>query len=83
MESEDAITLWLNECTTEAKGHRESSAELFKSWKEWCEAAGEYPGTRRRFSQNLEAKGLVPERKTEGRGYNGRRLNEKPWDLSS
>jgi putative DNA primase/helicase len=74
LESEDAVALWLDECTVPDTSAWANSSDLFRSWKEWSEAAGEYTGTRRRFSQNLETKGLIPERRKFGRGYRGRRL---------
>jgi len=80
LEGEDAIALWLDECTTPDKNAWANSSDLFKSWKEWSEAAGEYTGNQRRFSQNLETKGLIPERRKLGRGYRGRQLRES-WEL--
>jgi putative DNA primase/helicase len=74
--SEDAISLWLNECTVPDPEGWVLDADLFKSWTEWANAAGEYVGTRRRFLQNLETKkGLFRERKDYGRGFRGLRLD--------
>jgi phage/plasmid-associated DNA primase len=71
---EDAIALWLEEETIEDVNSWISISSLFNSWKLWSEAAGEYTGTQRRFSQNLESKGLVYERRHGGaRGFRGRR----------
>jgi putative DNA primase/helicase len=74
LEGEDAVALWLDECTAPDVNGWASSSSLFRSWKEWSEDAGEYTGTQRRFSQNLETKGLIPERRNYARGYRGRRL---------
>jgi putative DNA primase/helicase len=74
LEGEDAIALWLEEETIEDVNSWISISSLFNSWKLWSEAAGEYTGTQRRFSQNLESKGLVYERRHGGaRGFRGRR----------
>jgi putative DNA primase/helicase len=81
LEGEDAIALWLEECTVPDTNAWANSSDLFKSWKEWSEAAGEYTGNQRRFSQNLETKGLIPERRKLGRGYRGRQLRES-WELA-
>ena len=80
LEGEDAIALWLDECTVPDANAWENSSDLFQSWKVWSEAAGEYTGNQRRFSQNLETKGLIPERRKLGRGYRGRRLRPS-WEL--
>jgi putative DNA primase/helicase len=80
LEGEDAIALWLEECTVPDVDAWANSSDLFRSWKEWSEAAGEYTGNQRRFSQNLETKGLIPERRMLGRGYRGRKLRES-WEL--
>jgi putative DNA primase/helicase len=77
LESEDAIALWLDECTVVERNSWETSSSLFRSWKEWSEDAGEYTGTQRRFSQNLETKGLIAERREHARGYRGRRLGSR------
>jgi putative DNA primase/helicase len=80
LESEDAVALWRDECTVADANAWVHEKDLFKSWKEWTEAAGEYTGTRRRFLQNLEAKGFIPERRKYGRGFRGRRLD---WQEAS
>lgn len=51
-------------------------AELFASWQEWCKATGEYAGTSKRFSQNLEARGFHrwQHPRTRQRGFRGLRL---------
>jgi putative DNA primase/helicase len=82
LESEDAVSLWLEECTMPDKEAWESSSALFGSWKAWSERAGEYVGTQRRFLQNLETKpeaGVVWERRMHGRGYRGRRVTPAHW----
>lgn len=40
------------------KDHFEEVGELFDSWCEWCERNGEYKGSMKRFSQDLEARKL-------------------------
>jgi putative DNA primase/helicase len=72
LEAEDAIGAWLEERCRRNKQAWASRGELFTDWSRWAEAAGEYVSNRRRFIQNLEARGLVPDRHREkGRGFAG------------
>lgn len=74
LESEDATAAWLEECCEEASGACEATGELFKSWKDWAEGAGEYAGSAKRFSQNLESRGFIPDRQNRVRVFRGIRL---------
>ena len=83
MEVEDALGRFLEErCEVGAKDrvggadNVASIADLFASWQEWCKAAGEHAGTRKRFSQNLEARGFFrwQHPRTRQRGFRGLRL---------
>ncbi len=55
---EDTFTAWLTECCATAGDCKETLQTLFTSWQSWCEANGEYAGTRRRLGQRLAAHGL-------------------------
>jgi putative DNA primase/helicase len=55
---EDTFSTWLAECCALAKDCRETLQNLFTSWQSWCEANGEFAGTRRRLAQRLSAYGL-------------------------
>jgi putative DNA primase/helicase len=85
LEAEDALSAWLDEsCTREVSGW-ESTGALFASWRLWAEKAGEHPGTMKRFVQNLEVRGFMPERVHAGRGFRGLKLTpqeqaERHWD---
>lgn len=60
METEDALGQWIAECCrTSGWG---ASADLFASWRQWAETAGEFVGSQKRFSQALEARGFQPRR---------------------
>jgi len=74
-EDEDAVGLWLSECTAPDANGWESSGALFSSWKAWAESAGEFVGTKKRFAQVLEERGMEPKRKPQARGFMGVRLN--------
>jgi putative DNA primase/helicase len=71
LESEDAISAWIEEECERDPAAWEASAELFLSWKAWAERAAEHPGTMKRFVQQLEARGLQPQRTWQGRGFTG------------
>ena len=55
---EDTFSAWLTECCAMAGDCKETLQTLFTSWQSWCEANGEYAGTRRRLGQRLAAHGL-------------------------
>ena len=83
MEVEDALGRFLDErCDVGAKDRLTGDdnvatvAELFASWQEWCRATGEYSGTQKRFSQNMQAHGFMPWKHPETRrsGFRGLRL---------
>jgi putative DNA primase/helicase len=81
LEAEDALAAWIDDkCERDPKAW-EQSTMLFASWSAWADKAGEPVGTMRRFSQTLESRGFVPQRKSDGRGFAGLRvLNSRGWD---
>jgi putative DNA primase/helicase len=54
LEAEDAIAAWIEDCATRDPSAFATNAALFASFSEWAEKSGEYVGSRKRFSQNLE-----------------------------
>jgi putative DNA primase/helicase len=75
LESEDAISAWLEDCATRDANAFAKNSELFASWSEWAGKSGEYVGSQKRFSQNLETRGFAPQRHRQlGRGFHGIRL---------
>jgi putative DNA primase/helicase len=63
MAAEDALSLWIKDrCKLIGYGGTESS-ELFADWRKWTLASGEEPGSQKRFSQSLEAKGYAKDPK--------------------
>jgi putative DNA primase/helicase len=69
LEAEDAIAAWIEDAGTHDQNAWEKTATLFAKWRAWADNAGEYAGTRKGFSEKIEARGLVPERKSYGRGF--------------
>ncbi|MFN3348888.1 phage/plasmid primase, P4 family [Pseudorhodoplanes sp.] len=54
---EDAIGRFLAErCATDNPDAVEEVKDLYASWREWCTAGGEYVGSIKRFSRNLDAR---------------------------
>jgi putative DNA primase/helicase len=74
LDAEDAMAAWLDEVGTRDGDAWEATKTLFTSWKAWADSAGEHAGRLKRFVQNLEARGLTPERKTHARGFRGFRI---------
>jgi putative DNA primase/helicase len=55
---EDLLSRWFSEqCEKGGKADWMFTATLYANWKSWAEFAGEYPGTMKKFSQALEARG--------------------------
>ena len=72
--AEDALGRWLDERALKAANAKAGSTELFRSWRQWAEIAGEYVGSQKRFSQNLEARGYTLSKTRTGNVFVGLRL---------
>ncbi len=71
-EAEDALGRWLDERCVRVGTAKSLTAELFTDWKQWADAAGEYVGSQRRFSDLLITRGLEKWRNGVGlRGFQG------------
>jgi len=74
LEAEDALAAWIDEkCERDAKSW-EKSSELFLSWSQWTDRAGEQAGTMKRFAQGLESRGFTKHKRMHGQGFYGLRL---------
>jgi putative DNA primase/helicase len=71
LDGEDALSLWLAECTHQSSYQSETVADLYKSWEDWAKQAGEHPGSRKQFSQNMQARGYSSTRKNKARTISG------------
>ena len=60
LESEDAIAAWIDDRADRDVNAWTASSDLFISWKNWADHAGEYSGSLRQFVQNLEDRGFTP-----------------------
>lgn len=78
-EAEDALGRWIDERCVRIDRARSLTAELFNDWKAWAEAAGEFVGSQRRFSDQLVARCVEKWRNGLGvRGFQGIGLKAEP-----
>jgi putative DNA primase/helicase len=65
---QDTLGQWLDDCTRD-DGPRAFAltADLFASWKEWCEGSNLKPGSQQALSEALSARGYVKKRDNTGR----------------
>jgi putative DNA primase/helicase len=74
LESQDAISAWLEECCESDPNGGLSRTTLFESWSKWAATAGEHIGTRSRFLDAMELRFEAARRGGAGRGFRGVRL---------
>ena len=77
LETEDTIATWIEEQCECGKSYRDTSGNLYASWKSWAELNGEFVGSQKTFSEKLQArdgieKTKIGDKKT--RGYRGIRV---------
>lgn len=56
--AQDTVKNWRAECLIDDPQAETASSVLYASWKLWCEANGEYPGSNKGLSQKLADQGL-------------------------
>src|SRR5262249_4581198 len=80
-DDQDLFKQWLAECT-EAGPTRPfiSTAQLFASWKAWCDQRGLTTGSAKALTDALSDRGLIHKRTKKGRGFASLKL--KPADHS-
>lgn len=82
-ENQDLFGQWLDEKCDAEPGNEfktATSAQLFKSWSEFTQAAGEEPGTRKGFGMLLERRGFTRDRTGKARLWQGLRLKAEGYD---
>lgn len=82
---EDVMGRWLEERCILDVNAKSLTAELFKDWKSWADAAGEFIGSQKRFSGLLTTKGVDKWKNSGGlRGFQGIRLKHpvEPFSTS-
>ena len=72
LHDEDAHGQWIEQRCAVDPIYSASSTDLYNSWKNWSEAAGERPGSsQRRFSQALEGCGFAKRHERTGSIFSG------------
>lgn len=79
LSAEDAIGTWMDECCGVDKIYTERKSDLYASWKTWAEVAGEFAGSQKAFSTELENRGFEQAREpgTGQRTFRGIALKPK------
>lgn len=85
LETQDAISTWIDEGCERDSNAWELGADLFASWKRWAEGTGEFVVPRTRLFDALETRGIHAKRQgnTGKRGFTGVKLireqDESAW----
>jgi putative DNA primase/helicase len=67
---EDAIGRWIEDRCTLGSCYWTAGKRLFADWQDWCNQTGESPGTQKRLTQRLHARG-IPSKRDEATGTRG------------
>ncbi len=78
LEGEDSFALFIDECVQKDISAREPSGEVYRRYRSWASAAGEYTMSQKRFVQTLRLRGFETVRSTQGRMIAGLRLLAAP-----
>lgn len=63
--SQDTVAAWLGECCLVRRDLEAKSADLYASYKNWCEQAGERPHSQKKLGMLLDEKGFSREKRRE------------------
>jgi putative DNA primase/helicase len=75
LENEDIIATWLAEKCDRVPDAWTLTRDLFESWRQWCDTAGERPGSRKAFAEGLEeGHRLQQAKRNTGQGFLGLQL---------
>jgi phage/plasmid-associated DNA primase len=69
--AEDALGRWLEERCVVDRSAWASSTSLYVDWKDWADKNGEYSGSQKRFSEQLEPRGFEPKPTRKAKGFIG------------
>jgi len=78
LQAEDAIANWIGECCKQIGYGGTESSKLYADWCRWSKAAGEDPGSQKRFSQALEERGYAKDLKARHATFLGIALDVPP-----
>ena len=82
MESQDALQSWIEENCEVSRTAATLQSSLYKDWKSWCDAAGEFSASSRRFAQSLETRGYTRQEPKSSKGYLIKGLSLKLPEIS-
>jgi phage/plasmid-associated DNA primase len=71
LSAEDLVGQWIDECCVTGPDKTATVAALFDNFRHFCSRNEEPPGTQKRFSQMLQARGFVPTRSSKARSLLG------------
>jgi putative DNA primase/helicase len=71
LDAEDGFAQWVRENCLVGKQHFGVGDRLWRSWSGWAETGNERAGTRKAFAETLKARGFLPKKEKEVRGYEG------------
>ncbi len=71
LSAEDALARWIEDRCELQAAHWTPGAALFDDWCQWAVANGEFVGSQKRFSQNLESRGFTSKPTRTARGFLG------------
>lgn len=78
-DEQDLFRHWLDErCELVPLNRYAATAELFRNWKQFAEAAGEAPGAQKAFGEKMGGAGFVSSRKRGARVWQGVELKFDP-----
>jgi putative DNA primase/helicase len=67
--AEDALARWIEDRCELQAAHWTPGAVLFNDWRQWAGENGEFVGSPKLFSQNLESRGFTPKKTRAARGF--------------
>jgi putative DNA primase/helicase len=81
LQDQDSLGQWIDERCAIDKIYAAASSQLYASWKSWSEAAGERPGSQKRFSQALSERGFEKRHDRTGETFYGIALRPDGLDV--
>jgi putative DNA primase/helicase len=69
--SQDTIGQWIEECCDLRPAASQNASELYKSFREWCQTAGEYVISQKRFGASMSDRGFNKQKGRTGYDYIG------------
>jgi putative DNA primase/helicase len=78
---QDSLGQWIDECCVVSNLSAAPSSGLYASWRTWSDTQGERPGSQKRFSQTLDARGFKHGHERTGTTFFGIALRPEGLDV--